>query len=245
MQYQPVTVTKHILEIRFQPLPSILDKRGTITESLLNDVLDTWAINPTRIDILSTTNKYITSFVTYSNYGLVSETPNTSDLFIEKAQQLIKDLWTIIPLSRSQRFGLRTYQISPEKRSMDVLIGLYKNKLLSVSDKMLTSFKGDLVDIGIALNFTEDFNDKKSIRFNMNSGAMLKDQAKLFFNDASLLPEVGLFTDTDFFIENPSLLSSFKQKELLELVTKGVEKAKLVQSVVTENLNYRNSKNDK
>ena len=84
------SIIKHILEVRFQPVPSILDKKGAITESLLNDVFDTWVVNPTRIDILSTTNKNITSFVTYSNYGLVSETPNSSDLFLEKAQELIK-----------------------------------------------------------------------------------------------------------------------------------------------------------
>ncbi len=236
------SIIKHILEVRFQPVPSILDKKGAITESLLNDVFDTWVVNPTRIDILSTTNKNITSFVTYSNYGLVSETPNSSDLFLEKAQELIKKLWIITPSSRILRFGLRTYQIFPEKRNMDTLVKIYKSKFLSIPEKTLSAFKADLVDVGIALNFTDNSNEKYNVQFNMNTGAMLKDQALQFFSNASLLPDVGLFSDTDFFIENQQQLSNFKQKDFLELVTQGIEREKSVQNIVTE---FINSKNDK
>src|SRR6266849_3623341 len=143
MTHQPVK--RHFLEVRFQPLPSILDKRGAITEALLDEVFDFWIVNPNRIDISSTTNKNITGYVSYANYGLISETPNTSELFIEKAQELIKNLWTIVPSSRTLRFGLRTYQIFPEKRNMDILVKLYKSKFLSIPEKTLTSFKADLV----------------------------------------------------------------------------------------------------
>ena len=236
------SVTKHILEVRFKPVPSILDKKGAITESLLNDVFDTWVVNPTRIDVLSETNKNITSFVTYSNYGLVSEAPNSSALFIEQAQELIKKLWTIIPLNVTLRFGLRTYQISPEKRNMETLIKLYKSKFLIIPEKTLSAFKADLVDVGIALKFTGNFNGKNIVGINMNTGAMLKDQAMQFFSNEPLLPDVGLFSDTDFFIENPSQLSSFRQKDFLELVKQGVEQARTVQEVVTEIINSKNAK---
>jgi hypothetical protein len=232
------SITKHFLEIRFQPLPSILDKRGAITEALLNEIFDVWIVDQNRINIASTSNKNISCYVSYANYGLISETPTTSELFIEQAQELIKKLWTIIPPSRTQRFGLRTYQISPDKRGLEDLVELYKNKYLSIPEKRLASFNGTVVDVGIALNFTDEANNK----FNVNTGAMLRDQAKQYFSDESLLSEVGIFSDTDFFNENPSQLGSYRQRDFLELVKRGVEKAEEVQKVVTEILNDKSSK---
>lgn len=227
------SVTKHFLEVRFQPLPTILDKRGMVTETLLSELFDFWNINQNRIDIVSTGNKNISAYVTYANYGLISESPNTSELFIEQAQELIKKIWTIIPSNRTLRVGIRTFHYFSEKKSFDTLLRLYKNHFLSIPDKRLKVFNSTLADIGIALNFDGEGNTK----FNINTGAMQKEQAKQFFADHSLLPEVGIFTDTDFFNESHSQLSTLKQRDFLNLVTQGVNKAKSVQSIVTETLN--------
>src|SRR5205807_988240 len=102
-----------------------------------------------------------------------------------------------------------------EKKSFDTLLGNYKSHFLAMPDKRLKTFNGTLADLGIALNFNGEGNTK----FNISTGAMNKEQTKQFFTDPSLLPEVGIFTDTDFFNENLSQLGKLKQRDFLDLVT--------------------------
>ena len=50
-------LTKHFLEIRFKPTPSILDVRGHITEKLMGDTFNSWAITENTIHLKNKEDK--------------------------------------------------------------------------------------------------------------------------------------------------------------------------------------------
>lgn len=224
-------VSKYVLEIRFLPLPSILDKRGDITEKLLDEFFDAWTVNPTRLDVASRENKNIGAYVTYANFGLASESPNKSDLFIEKSQSLIRKLWTIIPMSRTQRFGIRAFQISPYGKTFKSLLERYEKKTLAIPNEKISSFGGNLIDIGWALNFEDP---KKHRKYNINSGPMKKEQAMQFFTQTNLLPHNGIFVDVDYFTDAPSFLNQPKQSDFLKFIEESVSNAQLYQEKIHE-----------
>src|SRR3989344_3850895 len=105
-------IVKHLFEIRYTPFPTILDKRGQITESLLDDLFDTWIIGQNRIDLMSKKNNSVACFISFTNYGLGSEAPNASEFFVEKSRELIKKAWTITTPQRYVRIGVRTTSFS-------------------------------------------------------------------------------------------------------------------------------------
>lgn len=221
-------VVKHLFEIRYTPLPTILDKRGQIAESLMDDLLDTWRIGQNRIEITSKENPNIALFFSYTNYGLGSESPNSSSLFTEKSKDLIKKAWNITVPQRYVRYGVRTTIFFPKKGSFENLVKKYTTKLTTFNEKMFQPLEGKLVDVGFPLNFVEE-NEK--IRFNVVTGAMKKQQASEFFTNVDLLSEVGVFIDVDYFTETPTEIIK-QQRDYMNFIDNAVKKAEKVQETI-------------
>jgi hypothetical protein len=221
---------KHLMELRYTPLPGILDKRGQIADALMDDLFDSWRINKNRVDVFSKENKNIGRFLSYTNLGLGSETPNTSALFIEKAKELIKKAWTFTHPQRYSRFGVRTIFYIPQEKSITSLLNLYRKNFLSLSTDQIAAFEGKLIDVGFPLNFVEE--DEKT-KFNVVTGAMKKEQALEFFNNNDLLSDVGIFIDVDYFVElAPDVLK--QQRQYFEFIQKGVDKATSIKKEILQ-----------
>jgi len=229
MKINKKLVVKYLFEIKFNPLPSFLDKRGSAAEQFLDTLFDSWRIDKNRIDLVSSSNKKVACFVSYRNFGFVSETPNTKDFFIDKSTDFIKKVWNIIPPNRYLRFGVRTTEYIPSKITFQKLVNSYKNNFLKLSDSQIKSLKGKLEDVSFPLDFADEKD--KNIKFSFNTAPMEKRQAKQFFSDESLLAEQGIFIDSDYF--NESLISkNIKQKDYLGFLKEGVEKAEFIRKAV-------------
>jgi hypothetical protein len=226
---------KHLMELRYAPLPSIMDKRGAIADALMDDLFDNWSINKNRADLFSKENKNIGCFLSYANLGLGSETPNSSALFVEKSKELIKKAWSFTHPRSYLRFGVRTLFYIPEEKPFASLVNLYRENFLSLSDSQLASFDGKLIDLGFPLNFVA--KDKKS-KFNVVSGAMRKEQALDFFNNKDLLSDVGIFIDVDYFVEQaPDVFK--QQRHYFEFIQEGVEKAIRIKKTILQLLKIK------
>lgn len=232
-------VKKHIFEIKFTPTPTILDRRGQITDLVLDDFFNGWRISENRINIESKNNKNIVCFASYFNFGLISESPNDSNLFIEKSQALIEKLWQVLPVNKFQRFGVRTTEFIPQEKAFKELVSVYKKEFLKLSDNQLSKIGENLVDIAIPINFV---NDGEKTKVNINTGPMQKKQASQFFTDESLLSETGVFIDIDYFDDQLITRSHQKQKDYFSFISNGISKAEKVTEAVLDIINKGSKK---
>ncbi len=220
------TLQKHILEIRFTPTPSIVDKRGAITESLVGDLLNGWSIGNNRINFNNKENKNLGAFVSYKNFGFITESPNDTDFFLENVKDFVKKAWNYIPTGRITRIGVRsTYLI--EQPQFEKALDNLKQNFLNLNGGKLEKFGGELVDVGLPLNFKED-----DIKFNINFGVMEKEQGSQFFIDEEGVPDCGIFIDVDYFQNDNFSSASLKQSNVLQFIDDGITKSKNVMNAV-------------
>ena len=225
-----IEVKKFLFELRFDPLPTILDKRGEIANLLLKPPFTTWNIGANRIDISSKDNRSIGMFVTYHNFGLAAESPNDEKTFSDETKRLIKELWTIIPPTRYVRMGIRINTYIPSKKNFQNLFTRFKDKFLATDNFDLTKFGGELVDVGVPLNFESNLDNTK---FNVSMGAMRKDQALQFFTTEKTLAKTGFFVDIDYFCDN---LKEFggRQSKYIGIVDAAIEKDKSITTLIKD-----------
>jgi len=215
---------KHLVEVRFKPNARILDKRGELAEALSTPLFNYWNISTNRIDFLSKDNKTIQAFFSYKNLGLLASHPNETAYFIDEAKAFIKNAWTHFPADKISRIGVRSTYIVPVK-DFTKAFEAYKEKFLKLSAEELKKFDGDLVDVGFPLNFVsgEDF-------FNVVTGPMEKGQSQQFFGADEDLPQAAIYIDVDYFRRDIS--SDLKQRNILEFIDTGVNKAKSIADTI-------------
>jgi hypothetical protein len=222
----PKIFSKHIIEIRYKSNPRFLDRRGEIVEMLSGSLFDQWSIANNRIDFTSKKNENIAAFFSYRNLGLFSNYPNTTEYFKDKAREFIRAAWSYFLTKKITRIGIMSIYLI-ESKNFKESFDRYRSSFLGLSDDNLKKFEGDLIDLGFPLNFTvgEDF-------FNITTGPMEKIQSKEFIINDEELPDAGIYIDVDYF--RKELSPYITQKNVLEFLDKGIEKADKVKSVIQD-----------
>lgn len=223
------TLSKHLVEIRFTPNAPILDKRGETAEALSSTLFNYWSISTNRIDFASKDKESIQAFLSYKNLGLLSSYPNEASYFLDEAKNFIKTAWTHFPADKIKRIGVRSTYII-QTQNFTKTFDAYKEKFLKLTDSDIKKFGGDLVDVGFPLNFVsgEDY-------FNVITGPMEKEQLKQFFGDIDDLPDSAIYIDVDYFRKDFS--SEMKQRNVLEFIESGVNKAKSIADIISSLVN--------
>lgn len=217
-------ISKHLVEIRFKPSPSVLDKRGQIAESLSGKLFDRWGISQNRIDFRNKDCKYVTGFFSFRNIGFSSVYPQPLEYFVEKAKDFIKRAWVFFGTNDITRIGVRATFLS-EVADFKESVKAYRNCFLKLSEEEVKKFGGDLVDVGFPLNFRA--GDKF---FNITTGPMEKAQAVNYYGDEEGIPETSIYLDVDYF--KTTFKSTLRQKQVLDFIDEGTQKAQEINNLI-------------
>jgi hypothetical protein len=191
-----LSLSEHILEIRFKPNPKILDHRGAWAELVSKELsLSEWLILDNRFDVHDKPKKE-TVFVGFRNCGYTCFDAPTANYFPDKAIKFFKLLLDLEEFGNPlfvERIGVRSKFITSHPKGFDDLKERYASRYLILSEKAKQAIGGKLVDIGGPLNFADKLGN-----FNTVSGPMAKDQMKDFIKREGEYPDVGLFYDIDY-----------------------------------------------
>ncbi len=213
-----------------------MDKRGVIAESLVGELLNGWSIGNNRINFTNKENKNFGAIVSYKNFGFISESPNDTNFFSENSKDFVKKTWNYIPTGKITRIGVRsTYLV--EQSNFEKALENLKKEFLNLNGGKLEKFGGELVDVGLPLNFKEG-----DIKFNINFGVMEKEQSSQFFIDEESVPDCGVFIDVDYFQDDNFSFVSAKQSNILQFIDNGLTKSKSVMEAILDLVSVKESK---
>lgn len=216
---------KYIIEIRWKPSALMLDKRGAVATELMDSFFHKWLISANQINLSSDKNPDVTASLSYRNLSVVSETPNDVNFFVSTAESFIKKSWPHFPNDKLTRIGVRSLVYSPSE-DFPTLLKDYKSALLKLDDSKFRLFGGDLIDIGLPLNFKKD-----DINFNVVTGPMKREQARGFYAKDEGLPGVGIFIDVDYF--QTEHLGTFRRPHDINVfLNRAINKAKEIHTVI-------------
>ena len=217
-------ISKHFMELRFKPNPTILDKRGKIAELLSGKPFDRWGISQNRIDFTNKDCKYILGFFSFRNLGFSCVYPQPVEYFVEEAKKFIKKAQSFYDINEIRRIGVRSIfltEVDDFKKTMHA----YRDRFLKLNDEDVKKFGGDLVDVGFPLNFSTGDS-----RFNIRMGPMEKKQALEQYGDEEEIPETAIFVDVDYF--QSEFERGFGQRQLLQFIDEGVRKGKEINDLI-------------
>lgn len=208
-----LSLSEHILEVRFKPNPRILDQRGTWAELVSKELsLSEWLILENRFDVHDKPKKE-TAFVGFRNCGYVCFDAPTINYFSDKATKFFKLLLAFEDFGDPlfiERIGVRSKFITSHRKGFDDLRDRYASRYLILSEKAKEAIGAKLVDMGGPLNFADKLGN-----FNTVSGPMTKDQMKDFIRRQGDYPEVGLYYDIDYW-QRPN--KELKGSEILAII---------------------------
>ena len=216
---------EQVFEIRFKPQSKFLDKRGEIAGAVTDPFLNQWSITENTINFKSDTKKYVGGFFSFKNLGFSGSYPTNNDDFSSFTKNFIKKSWSYIPLADVIRIGLKTKMVTPVS-SFNEYFDKFRDKFIALNKNELDNFGGTLVDLAFPLNFADGLN-----QFNTLSGPVKKAELISSFKTAeSEAPENGIFCEVDYF--TTEIRSFLKQKDVLDFVDAGIEKANKVSDEV-------------
>jgi hypothetical protein len=219
-------ISKYIIEVRFKPDPTILDKRGKVASVLISNIFNHWSINNNRIDLTSEKYPGLLGFFSYRNLGIATSLPIDLKIIEEIAEDFIKNSWDYFPHDKITRIGIKTQTLN-QVDSFTKTFNTFRQKFLRLDDDLLKKFDGNLVDLGMPLNFIngEDF-------FNVTTGPMNDEQSKDFFPDEVELYKNSLFVEVDYFKKefSPHIIV----KHVNELLKKGLKKGEEISDLMME-----------
>ena len=154
-------ITKHVLEVRFDPQGEILDKRGKIATSLRHDLFEHWRISSNGVNFFSDKNKMVSAYFSFQNIGFISQSPNSKDFFIKEVKNFINKAWEHIPTKITTRLGLRSLYFIESSDEFETILEKLATANLNPKIEKFKQF-GDLIDIGISLNFKKDIEPGSS-----------------------------------------------------------------------------------
>ena len=191
-------LTSQILEIRYKPIPKLLDYRGALVEAIANHMeLPQWKIIENRIDIYDDDNTKH-AFVSYRNAGFVVNDADTKNYFSDQAVKLFLYLHRLPGFEEKpfvERIGIRTRFCKPYGGTFESLLENYSKKYMGVTDQAAKILNGKLADIGGSVNYSSGQGN-----YNIGSGPMKSEQIRNFVDTEKEIPEVGLFFDIDYWI---------------------------------------------
>lgn len=196
-------LSEFIFEIRFKPVPSILDLRGELTNKLsaLTN-LEHWAISQNRIDVHDhkedPEKAMERCFISFKNAGWLIRGNHNHRQFIKNCKSLInfwfsKDEIFDKGMVKPLRIGVKFKYGDKYLGSFESLLSLYKNRYLSPSDNIQSIFNASLKDIGGFLALKGD----DGMEIQTMSGPMQNDQIKKYFPFVENPPETILYFEID------------------------------------------------
>jgi len=221
-------ITKHVLEIRYEPNPGFLDRRGGIASSLSPKIFRHWRISENQIELFNPDSQ-INAFFSYKNIGLSNIYPETTEEFISTSKDLIKESWTHFSFNKIQRIGVRSGFLCPKDISFKKLFNSFNKNFVNSSfvDNQSIFGTAKLIDIGLNLNFSVG-----SEYFNIMTGPMEKKQIKEFFPGVKDLPDQGVYLEIDYFKNEFS--PSLKQKDVLNLLDNAITQGKSIFNTISD-----------
>lgn len=206
-------INEHIVEIRFQPNPKILDYRGTWAEMVSKHMkLSEWRIIENRFDVYDV-EKTRRAFVSFRNAGFIVHNGKTKNYFPDQALKFMKLLF------QQEGFGDRIFVIrlgvksrfaTGFRGSFDELLQLYSSRFVSVKQAAKEAFDALIIDIGCPLDFETAIG-----KINSMSGPMTADEISRFFKFEANPPDVGLYLELDYWKRPQKKMTA---KEILSLV---------------------------
>jgi len=101
---------KYIVEIRYEPDPAFLDKRGELTKKLLSNDFKNWLVQDNRIDLVS---KHGNLFASFSNMGFTLNEKKDLEKFIDRFDEMLKLIGDVPPV----RWGVRILTIKASAKT--------------------------------------------------------------------------------------------------------------------------------
>ncbi len=190
-------ITKEtILEIRYLANPLILDYRGLLAEGLKGCFnLEHWQIDTNRIDIFDE-SKSFRLFVSHRNCGTVIRNSSTRNFFADQSNKFYKYLSEQKCFRDSikiERIGIRSRFGFPSENSFSELLHIFTAKYCPLTDKVINSFNGDLIDYGVPAFFKTSHGIIHS-----SVGPMENDQYKEYFPFIVEQVKSALYIDLDY-----------------------------------------------
>lgn len=199
-------VSENIVEIRYKPIPEILDFRGELAAALSHHMsLPHWKIDQNRVDVHDK-EEAIRVFSSFANAGVVVRNGGSED-FVRVANQFLRFLLKKRPYQDKlpiTRIGCKTRIGYVSPLSFEDLFSRY-NSLLHISSDYKQIINAEIIDVGFPINFRTENGNLDSV-----CGPMRKDQLKKFFSfiDDDKLPETALYIEFDYWIAPEKEMSS-------------------------------------
>jgi virulence-associated protein VapD len=200
-------IIKHeLVELKFNANPEIVDARGRMVKRYSDLMqLELWNFNENQAQIYNK-DKSIHLTFEYQRIGLSVNNSTTENFFIDKSMKYFNDVLKQ-PFFRGtiyRRLGLRTRYLIPFDGEFDTLLKRYKERYANIMSPLSDILDDEVVDIGAPLVL----RGKKGT-YNLTCGVMHKAQSRQYFqNQTRELPEVGLYIDIDYFIQEiPNITS--------------------------------------
>ncbi len=192
-----------ILEIKYKPIPQIIDCRGLWAELISKQMnLSKWSIADNRIDIFDTQNKE-RAFIGFQNAGFVINDSPSGKYFSDRITNLIKCFFSYKEFSENlliYRLGVRLKACREYKGSFEELKHKYISKYISYSDEIDKIYDDSEPSyIFTSINFKSHSNN-----YNTKSGPVTDAHLINFFNRRTKFPKVGLYFDIDNWVRPKS-----------------------------------------
>jgi len=192
-----------ILEIKYKPIPQIIDCRGLWAELISKQMnLSEWSITDNRIDIFDIQNKE-RAFIGFQNAGFVINDSPSEKYFSDKTANLIKCLFSQKEFEENlsiYRLGVRLKVCREYKGSFEELKQKYISKYISYGDEINKIYDNSEPSyIFTSINFRSHSNN-----YNTRSAPMTNAHLINFFDRKIILPKVGLYFDIDNWIRPKS-----------------------------------------
>ena len=199
-------LSEHILEIRFQPNPKVLDHRGAWAAAIAEEMeLSKWTIIENRVDFRPA-NKSQHAFVSFRNFGISVKDQPTPNFFEDKANKLVRKVMGLngfqSPLA-VERIGIRAKACHPLEREFSDVADHIRD--IFFKENFLDQLRGEdtVVDAAAVLYFKTELGQ-------INAHITVNDlaQVKRLFPNHSEHPEVSWTTDMDYFIATPKMMNT-------------------------------------
>lgn len=217
-------VFNHFFEVRFNPDPRLLDKRGQMIQQLMGRSFNQWRILGEQVEVSHEQNKEVVASFSLRNFIVISRSSNDSNAFIASVEEFIKTMWSQFSSNTITRLGVRS-QCLVETADYNQTLQAFQHRFLKLSKDELNSFGGSLVDFAFPLHFSHGEN-----LAHLNTGAMAYLQSQQFFGDRAF--QSGVFLELDYF--RPNVSPTIKCKEVIEFARVGIQKAKEYLDIVQD-----------